>query len=416
MKVLWITNTLFPDVCKSLNIPTPVVGGWMYASAESLLKEFGELQLGVASIYKGKEFQIKEINGVTYYLLPSASRSSYSIELEGLWIKVKGHFQPDVTHIHGSEYPHGLAYVNGVGGQNVVVSIQGLISICERYCFAGIPTSVLLKNMTLRDCVRRDTIFRQRKGMRRRGDFETLLLKKVNNVIGRTSWDQAQAWGINPNAKYHFCNETLRGEFYGHSWDYGNCEPYRIFLSQAHYPLKGLHQLIRALPIVLREFPDAKVYVAGNNFTNVKNWRLGGYGKYIKSLLKKYNLTDRFVFTGILTAEEMREQYLKANVFVCPSSIENSPNSVGEAQLLGVPCVASYVGGMPDMIKHETSGLLYRFEETEMLAKSLCRIFKDPDWAKRLGVKGQKEAMERHNQHNNTKALHSIYSELCNGL
>ncbi|TDO02674.1 glycosyltransferase family 4 protein [Sunxiuqinia elliptica] len=416
MKVLWITNTLFPDVCKSLNIPTPVVGGWMYASAESLLKEFGEVQLGVASIYKGKEFQIREINGVTYYLLPSSSRTSYSIELEGVWGKVREHFQPDVTHIHGSEYPHGLAYVNGVGSKNVVVSIQGLISVCERYCFAGISTSVLLKNMTLRDCVRRDTIFRQRKGMRRRGNFETLLLKKVNDVIGRTSWDRTQVWGINSNAKYHFCNETLREEFYGHSWDYSNCEPYRIFLSQAHYPLKGLHQLIRALPLVLREFPNTKVYVAGNNFTNVENWRLSGYGKYIRSLLKKHNLTDRFVFTGILTAAEMRQQYLKSNVFVCPSSIENSPNSVGEAQLLGVPCVASYVGGTPDMIKHETSGLLYRFEETEMLAKSLCRIFKDPDWAKKLGVKGQKNAMERHNQHYNTKALHSIYSELCNGL
>lgn len=388
----------------------------MYASAESLLKEFGELQLGVASIYAGKEFQIKEINGVTYYLLPSVSRGSYSIELEGLWIKVKDHFQPDVTHIHGSEYPHGLAYVNGVGGQHVVVSIQGLISVCERYCFAGIPPSVLLKNITLRDCVRRDTIFRQKRSMRQRGNFEKLLLGKVKNVIGRTSWDRTQVWGINPNAKYHFCNETLRETFYGHSWDYSNCEPFRVFLSQAHYPLKGLHQLIAALPLVLREFPNTKVYVAGNNFTNVKNWRLGGYGSYIKSLLKKHDLTDRFFFTGILTAEEMRQQYLKSNVFVCPSSIENSPNSVGEAQLLGVPCVASYVGGTPDMIKHETSGMLYRFEETEMLAKSLCRVFKDPGWAKGLGTKGQKDAMERHNQFNNTIKLHSIYSEICNEL
>ncbi len=416
MKVLWITNTLFPEICKSLNIPKPVGGGWMYASARSLLKEFGEIQLGVASVYAGNKLQVKEIGGVAYYLLPSSSRKHYSSGLEEFWREVESLFQPDIVHIHGSEYPHGLAYVNGVGSQNVVVSIQGLISICERYYFAGIPTNLLLKNMTLRDCVRRDTIFKQRRGMRQRGNFEKLLLSKVKNVIGRTSWDRTQVWGINPNAKYHFCNETLREEFYGHSWDYSNCEPYRIFLSQAHYPLKGLHQLIRALPLVLREFPNTTVYVAGNNFTNVENWRLSGYGKYIRSLLKKYNLTDLFVFTGILTAAEMRQQYLKSNVFVCPSSIENSPNSVGEAQLLGVPCVASYVGGTPDMIKHETSGLLYRFEETEMLAKGLCRIFKDPDWAKRLGVKGQKKAMERHNQHYNTKALHSIYSELCNGL
>lgn len=49
----------------------------------------------------------------------------------------------------------------------------------------------------------------------------------------------------------------------------------------------------------------------------------------------------------------MIEQYLKAHIFVCPSSVENSPNSLGEAQLLGVPCIGSIAGGIPSMLSME---------------------------------------------------------------
>ena len=58
---------------------------------------------------------------------------------------------------------------------------------------------------------------------------------------------------------------------------------------------------------------------------------------------------DQFEFEGFLSAEKMKRLLLESNVFVCPSSIENSPNSLGEAMLLGVPCVASDVGGIADM-------------------------------------------------------------------
>ena len=54
-----------------------------------------------------------------------------------------------------------------------------------------------------------------------------------------------------------------------------------------------------------------------------------------------------------------------------PSSIENSPNSLGEAQLLGVPCIASDVGGVTDMIPNKECGIIYRFEEVELLAKHI---------------------------------------------
>jgi glycosyltransferase involved in cell wall biosynthesis len=415
MRVLWITNTIFPAACKELGLPVPVVGGWMYSSAKYLLDTYPEVQLGVASLYKGNNLKILNIEGIKYYLLPSPRKLyRYEKNLETYWTEVRKQFEPDVIHIHGSEYPHGLAYINACGNKNTVVSIQGLVSIYERNYYGGISEKELSINLTLRDIVRRDSLFKQRKLMQKRAIFEKKLIQNINHVIGRTFWDKTHAWVINPDSNYHFCNETLREEFYKYRWNYESCEKHTIFLSQAHYPIKGLHQMIKALPLVLRKYPDTKVYVAGNNFfSSRKSWKLNGFGKYIQNLIKNYKLEDNIIFTGILSEKEMCSRYLISNVFICPSSIENSPNSVGEAQLLGVPCIVSHVGGAPEMVINEQSGLVYRFEEFELLAANVVRIFEDKKLAKHLSENGRKEAHIRHSQKMNIEKLNSIYSGIC---
>ena len=80
------------------------------------------------------------------------------------------------------------------------------------------------------------------------------------------------------------------------------------------------------------------------------------------------------MFLGSLSESEMCKRYLKSNVFVCPSAIENSPNSLGEAQALGMPYLTAYVGGAPDMVGQNVE-TLYRFEEIEMLAQKVCDVF-----------------------------------------
>ena len=102
-------------------------------------------------------------------------------------------------------------------------------------------------------------------------------------------------------------------------------------------------------------------------------------------------------FKGALTATQMKEEYLKSNVFVMPSSIENSPNSLGEAMSLGVPIVASYVGGIPDMVEHKKSAFLYDFTEIHMLAHYICSIFADDNLAAELGNNAIARAKELFN-------------------
>lgn len=408
MKILWITNIMLPPICEALGLPIPVVGGWMYASLKELQKEEG-VEFAVATVYPERKFVEREISGVRYYLLPLRGKSNleYQSSLEAYWKRIREEFVPDVVHIHGTEAAHGVAYIRACGSKGVVVSIQGSVSACARYYLTGISRGEVLKNLTFRDIVKRDNLLQQQRKFYKRGIIEQEYIRSVRHVIGRTSWDKAHVWAINPEAHYHFCNETLRGEFYKHSWRYEDCEKHSIFVSQAGYPIKGLHQVLKAMPFVLRSYPDAKIYVAGDDITRRPWWRLTGYGAFLKSLVKRYSLEGRVCFTGPLNEREMCERYLKANVFVCPSSIENSPNSLGEAQLLGVPCVASYVGGIPDMMKYARKWL-YRFEDIEMLAYKICALFEN--WSICSNV--TEDASLRHNAKINMARLKAIYHRI----
>ena len=416
MRVLWITNTIFPAPSKALEIPAPVVGGWMYGLANQLATT-ENIQLAIATTYNGNELKNFNIDGVFYYLLPHVNSTSYPEILEPYWQNICTEFQPNLVHMHGTEYAHGLACMRACPLLNYVISIQGLVSIYARYYFAGLSLSELLKNITFRDIVRFDTLFQAKNKFIKRGLFEQEYIQRTQHVIGRTSWDYAHTKTINPSVNYHFCNETLRDGFYtSPKWDIANKVDYTIFLSQASYPIKGLHQVLKAIALLKKDFPEIKIRVAGQNITHTTSLRnkikLSGYGAYIKKLINQLKLHDQVKFTGSLTEEQMIAEYLNAHFFICPSSIENSPNSLGEAQLLGVPVIASYVGGIPDMVTLGETGLLYRFEEVEMLVEQIRHIFSDAILANYLSENGIKEATLRHDKIINTNKTIALYSKI----
>lgn len=403
MKVLWITNIIFPAPCEALGLPHNVFGGWMTSSLNALREKASDLNFAVATVYAGKELKVLEKDDVIYYLLPSRKdNTKYNHSLEPFWAKIKDEYKPDVVHIHGTEYAHGLAYIRACGTQNVCVSIQGLVSVCARYYYAGIGAKEIIKNISVRDILKMDTIFQQKRKFEKRGELEKAYIKSVSHILGRTSWDEAHIWAINPDARYHFCNETLRPTFYKHKWDYEKCDKHTIFLSQAGYPIKGLHKVLEAMPLILRHYPDAKIRIAGPSIIDKPFYRITGYGKYIRSLIHRHNLEDKVAFLGLLSEEQMCQEYIKANVFICPSSIENSPNSLGEAQVLGVPCISSFVGGVMDMMT-EIIGL-YRFDEVEMLAYRVCKMFS------KINKDYKYNAASRHSTDINRNRLIEIYS------
>lgn len=180
--------------------------------------------------------------------------------------------------------------------------------------------------------------------------------------------------------------------------------------------MKGFHYLLQAMPKILEQFPDAEVYVAGADILKAETWKdalkLPAYGKYLKKLIRENNLEEKINMLGRIDAEEMKKQYLSCQVFVCPSVLENSPNSVGEAMLLGVPCVAANVGGIHNILTDGGDGFLYPPGDVDALADSIIEVFTKEAIVDRLSDNARKHARVNHDADQNYYRLMHIYLEM----
>lgn len=416
MKILWVTNNVLPEASQLMHNEISPIGGWV-VNASRLLSEQENIDLSIASPQKGnKKVEIYLGKKIKYFIFsPEKPRKTFANKYNEQLVEILNEMQPDIVHIYGTELAHTLSMVNAciMKEIKVVISIQGLVSFFSYHYMAGLPEKIQ-KRYTFRDIIRHDNLEQQLKGFERRGELEIAALQKTKHVIGRTDWDKVCTAQINPNLKYHFCNETLREEFYRHQWSLDKCERYSIFVSQATYPIKGLHFLLTAMPLIMKQFPQVKLYVSGEDITKsdslYQKLKKSSYDKYIIKLIKKYNLGKSIVFTGRLNEQEMCERFLGSNVYVCPSSIENSPNSLGEAMILGLPCVASYVGGIPDMIEHKKDGFLYQVDAPYMLCYYVCEIFDHDDIVRKLSVNARRHALKIFDSDENSKNLIEIYN------
>ena len=133
---------------------------------------------------------------------------------------------------------------------------------------------------------------------------------------------------------------------------------------------------------------------------------------YLQKLIKKHSLSDKITFLGALNETQMRDRLLKSNVFLLCSSIENSSNSLGEAMILGVPCVSSDVGGIKSLINHNSEGFIYPFDEPYMIPYYIDKIFSDTGLANTLSKNARAHALITHSKENNCERLKEIYDSL----
>ena len=292
---------------------------------------------------------------------------------------------------------------------------------------ANLPKKVQEK-VTFRDWLKKDSLKKQKQKYEDRGQWELAAVQGTGHVTGRTHWDKFWTGKWNPNAAYHVMQETLRKEFYSGKWSLDTCDPHSLFLSQGDYPIKGLHYMLQAMPRILEEFPDAKVYVAGNSVLRSKNimgrLKISSYGIYLEKLIRDYKLEGKVVFLGKLNGQQMKEAYLKSQAFVCPSTMENSPNSLGEAMILGVPVVTTDIGGITTMIGPD-EGTIYEGFRVELsdepgqfelissrLAEAVIYSFRNPEEASMRAEKARVHAKKTHNGDVNNKRLLEIYQTM----
>lgn len=449
MKVLWVCNIMLPVIAEHLDREASNKEGWLSGLCNVILERQKEngIELHVAFPVE------KELDGYAEQILLKEGRifgygfyedvnhaECYDEALESRLWSIADKVQPDVIHCFGTEYAHTLAMCRAFPRKNkILIGIQGLCAVYANTYFANLPKQVI-KTVTLRDKLKKDSIIQQYEKFVQRGNMEMEAIRTAGNITGRTAWDHHYAMEWNPHARYYMMNETLRSNFYQGKWDKSTCVPYSIFLSQGDYPIKGLHYMLLALSEIREKYPQVKVYVAGNSIvkegTLKEKLKISAYGKYISDLIKKRKLESAVEFLGRLDADAMKKQYLKSHLFVCCSTIENSPNSLGEAMLLGMPCVSADVGGIESIFNGGEDGILYRgyrstknsFDNTcdvmeaegekaenaaSRLAKAIIQMWDDEEKMDFYCENARKHARKTHDREENYKKMMEIYAEIA---
>lgn len=415
MKLLWLCNNA-PGLVRSHLSGKPESGvNWV----DHVLKGLLDRGFTVRILYRGAESQGVIDTQCSYAGISETPAHIYQPQLEALFCRELREFQPDVIHSWGVEYNHALSMVKAAEQEGMLprmaASMQGLASLIAGHYNDGVPVRVQ-RSATFRDLVRKDNLLQQQEKMAQRGAMEVEALGKLRHVIGRTRWDKAGSAAVNPEVHYHFCNETLRENFYQGQWQYETCKKHRIFVSSCSYPVKGFHYLLEAVAQVAKTYPDVTISVTGRSFLtkNIKEkLRMGSYEAYLAKLAKKYGLEEKIEFLGSLSAEAMKDAFLEANVFALPSTIENSPNSLGEAMLLGLPCVAADVGGVADLMEDGTEGRIYAPGDVDALAGHIQDLFAMEDRAEALGQAARAHALKTHDPEKNLNDLIEIYNALA---
>jgi len=426
MRILWLCNIVPPAVARQLNIETTVKEGWISGTLNRLSKVQGDdITLGICmpvndidGMYKKDTVHIDSLEITCYrFLEQTVSPWVYDETLEQIAKKVIEDFKPDMIHSFGTEYPHTLAWAKVFNcPEKMFISIQGVMKACtEAYC-GGLPKSVV-DGQSFRDFIKKDNIAAQRDKFAKRAEFEEKALKLTGHVAGRTAFDKEEILKINSDITYHYMGETLRNEFYSGEWNEEALNTHTIFVSQADYPLKGFHTLLEAMPEIIKKYPDTHVYVAGNSITGYKTIKekikIGTYGNYLRKLIKSHGIEDKISVLGKLSAEEMKQRYIESAVYICTSFVENSPNSMGEAMLLGTPVIATRTGGIPSMAEEAKEVILFTPGDSSELANAVINLFGNSDFAVKLSKAEKERAARNHDSEKNFESLMEIYKKIC---
>jgi len=420
MKVLWVVNIPFGRLCELAEIKEEnVSGSWLNAALDKYIDN-SDIDLTVITV--GRVASIKEINvkNITYCLLPGGWPHEYDYKNKSNlknWLYIKEKYSPDIIHVWGTEFTHGYLAVKSMPDVPSVIYMQGLLKAISKYYLAGLTQKELKRSISLRDIYGREWITKKQKDLYKRSFVEAELIRLSKNIIVENDWCASYCTDIAYDCILHHCELNIRSEYFAKSWNKENMAPLTIMSNSSGYPIKGLHVLIRALKNVINEYPSTILKIPGESTPYFgKNWinkiKENGYSKYIRKLITELDLADNVVFMGRLTSEEMADQMSISNVVVIPSCIENHSSTLIEAMIVGAPCIASYVGGIPEYMKHGDNGLLYRYEEYEMLSVHIKTIFSNVEYAGFLSANARSYMREKRAPEGIKEKLLCIYKNI----
>lgn len=405
MRVLWfsVTPSLFNPHSNGHN-----GGGWI-ASLEQIVRGNKDVELGIA-FYFGNDHKVYDNEGVRYYTLPDDSRSMIAKALKpeneneriNRYLEIIDDFKPELIQIFGSENDFGLICEHT--DVPVVIHIQGSLPPyhnalypigMNRYDF------ILGRGLKWR---RRLIGWRSEPAFRRNARREEKILRTCRYFMGRTDWDHNLVKLYNQSAVYFHCEEALRDSFIqsGRCWKQSSGQKLTIVSVISTPWYKGTDLILKTAKL-LTENTDIDF-----------EWKIYGV-KDIKFFEYKYNIKAADVNVipmGSVGKDELVDALCSASCYVHPSYIDNSPNSLCEAQYLGVPVLATNVGGISSLVKDGETGLLVPANDPYTLASLIMLIKNDTEFAGKLGRNARESALCRHDPRMIEATLVDVYNRI----
>lgn len=411
MKVLWLapTPSLYQANSKYNSLYNG--GGWI-SSLEKLIYKSKDIDLAIGFFMDNEPFKSVQ-NDHTYYPISTSKNKVEKIlnklsfdrstkkELENI-IKVIDDFKPDMIHIFGTEYSFGL--ISKLTKVPIVIHIQGILNPYDNAFFP--PNDNLLNHFLDGNIKNFINVYRTKRSFELGGKREVEVMESCPNYTGRTNWDFSVSRIYNNQSKYYHINEVLRDEFYDtelpikQSFEVGNKLKLITTISKVPY---------KAFDLILKTAQILKEHV-GLDF----QWDVYGIQDY-KYWEKKLNIKSADVnvnCNGIINAKGLREKLISSDIYIHPSYIDNSPNSLCEAQILSLPIISTNVGGISSLIDDNKSGMLCPANDPYTLAYKINLLFENQILRKELGEQGRTEALERHNKETILNNIVLMYNDL----
>lgn len=415
--ILWFCNSPCGSLRRSGT--SRVIHGWMI-SLEDEVKKSPEIDLHVA-YFSETDKESFEFEGVTYHpLFNPRSKNSLARVLDRrkpvsstdgkmlpLMLKVVEEVKPSLIHVHGTEERFGLIqeYVKNIP---VVFSIQGLLAPYSEKYFTGLPNKDIYGFESWKDKLKLVSYRNEFKNFYERGKRECRYLKKAHYIFGRTAWDEYITGLMNNQRKYYVVDEILRSQFYGKQWR-------KESFSKASFKIVSTISggIYKGYETVLRSAALLKQY-SGIDF----EWIIAGYdqeSKWVRIAERYTNIKTADVnvkLLGRIDAEQLSCLLADSDIYVHVSHIENSPNSVCEAMLVGMPIIASFAGGTASLLTTKKEGILVQDGDPYVYAGAISYLYHHFDIAKSYGENARRRALERHNPERIGKQLLDAYADM----
>lgn len=164
--------------------------------------------------------------------------------------------------------------------------------------------------------------------------------------------------------------------------------------------LKGIQYMIQAMPAILSVNPQVYYLVVGG----------GEYFEVLQEEVKKYHVEKNVRFVGI--RKDIPSILAASDLFILPTLTEALPTVLAEAMAAGLPIVASYVGGVPEMVHDNINGKLVAPADPKMLEAACLALLKDTESLHQMGKAGRKIVEEKFNIKTQVQHLQNLYVQL----